>query len=488
MPELKTARRGGVLAAVTMVTAVTLSGLSAPAQAADQATPGARSIGDRLFAYLGNGGYEVESYDVSFDYQPGTTAMKSSVQIKATATQALSEFSLDSAAQKITSVSVDGQPAEFRLKDEKLIVTPKHALPKGQTFQVDIAYVADRTARPVSPADPNNPLHVDYWYNKDDGFALFGQPDRAHVFFPMNDHPRDKARVTFRITTPSDLQAVANGTLQSRTTHGDRATYVYSTRDPIATQVVQAAVGHFKELRQTGPHNLPLRSFVTPDLYDKAEPQLKLIPGQLEWVENKIGSRYPFETYGVLGVKGGYAAALETATLSTFSAEAGLTKPSEVPTMLHELVHQYFGNAVSEKNWDDMWLSEGHASYYTFLYKAEKGYSEGGTFEDDIKRTYEYDKETRPQSGPPGRLKNAMEVLGSTNAGGVLMLHGLHLKVGDAVFQKIEHTFFDRFRHKAATTQDYIDVANEVSGHDYTGYIKSWIYGAQTPEMPTRSN
>ncbi|MFK0292928.1 M1 family metallopeptidase [Streptomyces sp. NPDC090442] len=471
-----------------MVTAVTLSTLSVPAQAMDRATPGARSIGDRLFSYLGNGGYDIKSYDVSFDYRPGATQMKSSVRIKAEAAQSLSEFSLDSAGQAITSVSVGNEAAQFRLVGEKLIVTPKRALPKGRAFQIDIAYVADRTANPASPAEPESAPNVDYWYNKDDGFALFGQPDRAHVFFPMNDHPRDKARVTLRITTPRDLQAVANGTLQSSTTHGDRTTYVYSTRDPIATQVVQAAVGRFKELRQAGPHGLPVRSYVTPELYEKAKPQLELIPGQLEWVESKIGSRYPFEAYGVLGVKGGYASALETATLPTFSAEAGLAKPSGAPTMLHELVHQYFGNAVSVRNWDDMWLSEGHATYYTFLYKAEKGHSEGGTLDDDIKRAYDYDKDSRPESGPPGRLKHALDVLGSTNAGGAVMLHGLRLKVGDAAFQKIERTFFDRFRHRAATTQDYIDVVNAVSGHDYTGYIKNWIYGTQTPPMPTRSN
>lgn len=79
-------------------------------------------------------------------------------------------------------------------------------------------------------------------------------------------------------------------------------------------------------------------------------------------------------------------------------------------------------------------------------------------------------------------------MLGSTNAPGVVMLDGLRLKVGDATFQKIEHTFFERFRNKSASTRDYIDVANEVSGHDYTDYIRSWIYGDTTPPMPTSSN
>jgi aminopeptidase N len=370
----------GMAAALTVVTVSGCGMASAtsavrPAAYGSSPTAGAQSIGDRLFTYLGNGGYDVQSYDVHFDYVPDRTTMDSSVRIDAVAQQSLSSFSLDSAAQQIKSVSVDDQPADFHGAGEKLIITPHNVLADGKPFRVDIAYVADRSANPPSPVDPSNPLNFNAWYNTEDGFSLFGQPDRAHVFFPMNDYPSDKARVTFRITTPNDRQAVANGTLQSKTTDGDRTTYVYSTRDPISTQVVQAAVGRFTEIDQRGPNGLPLRSFVTDDLRDQAMPQIALLPSQVAWLERQLGSPYPFETYGVLGVKGGYGAALETATLPTFSAQAGLVKPpaDTAPTMLHELVHQYFGDSVAVKSWDDMWISEGHASYYTFLYSTEMG-------------------------------------------------------------------------------------------------------------------
>ncbi|MCB5909070.1 M1 family metallopeptidase [Streptomyces sp. SF28] len=484
---------------------MTVTGPGSAAAAEDTAKPGARGIGDRLFSYVGNGGYHVRSYDVAYDYRPDTTKMASSVRVDAVATQDLSEFSLDAAGMTFASVTVDGKAAAFRSKGEKLIITPAHVLPNGQTFRVEVAYTADRSAQPPSPATPSpatpdrtrstllspatppssdpQPSHhpLSGWWDSTDkgkGFAVLGQPDRAHLFFPMNDHPSDKARVTFRITVPKNLTAVANGTLRRTTTKGDRTTYIYGTRDPIPTEVVQVAVGHYKKITATGPGGLPLLSYVPAEKIDKARPYVDQIGKQIAWVQKKIGSAYPYETYGVLVPEGDYpGAALETATRPTMA----LGGPNDAPTMVHELVHQYFGNAVSLKSWDDMWISEGHASYYTLRYMDE---TKDTPLKESMDRTYEFDQEKRPVAGPPGRLKDPGEVLGATNAPGVLMLHGLNRQVGDATFQKIEKTFFERFRNKTASTQDYINVANEVSGRDFSAYIKSWIYGAKTPPYP----
>ncbi|MFF2925689.1 M1 family metallopeptidase [Streptomyces celluloflavus] len=423
----------------------------------------------------------MRSYDVGYDYRPGTTKMASSVRVDAMATQDLSEFSLDAAGMTFESVTVDGKAATFRSQGEKLIMTPAHALPSGQAFRVEVAYTADRSAAPPSPATPDQTRSISGWWDFTDkgkeGFALLGQPDRAHLFFPMNDHPSDKARVTFRITVPKNLTAVANGTLRRTTTKGDRTTYVYGTRDPIPTEVVQVAVGRYKKITETGPDGLPLRSYVPADQADKTRPYVDQIGKQIAWVQKMIGSAYPYETYGVLVPQGDYGAALETATLSTL----GLSNPDDVPTMVHELVHQYFGDAVSLKSWDDMWISEGHASYYRLRYQDEEKIT---PLKESMERAYEFDQENRSETGPPGRLKDPGDVLGSTNAPGVVMLYGLNRQVGDATFQKIEKTFFERFRHKTASTQDYINVANEVSGRDFSAYIKSWIYGAKTPPDP----
>ncbi|MGW2602085.1 M1 family aminopeptidase [Streptomyces klenkii] len=330
---------------------------------------GAESAGDRLFPSLGNGGYDAGSYDVQFDYRPSTPKVNATVTMRATAKQDLSRFSLGAAGQDIKSVSEQGARAEFSTSGEKLTITPKNPVRKGRTFTVRTDCRADRSR--------NLPGSFwEYWVPTKDGFALMGRPDRAHLFFPANDHPSDKARFTFRISTPKNLRAVANGFLISRRTAGDRTTYTFRTRHPIPTRVGQVAVGKYREVEQRGPHGLPIRSYVPADQYTQLKPVVSRTPAQVAWLEKEIGRPFPFEVYGMLAVKSPYnGVALETATRSTFSSSM-LNRPAEQaePVMAHELVHQYFGDAVSVRSWDDMWISEGHAHYYQIRYEVDRGF------------------------------------------------------------------------------------------------------------------
>ncbi|MFI5731201.1 M1 family metallopeptidase [Kribbella sp. NPDC051587] len=438
---------------------------------------------ERLLPGLGNTGYDVQSYAVAYDYYPGKTQMPASVDITARAEQTLSSFTLDAVARQVKSVTVNGLAADQQLDNakEKLTVRPRIPLLPGLPFQVRITFVADRSLEPRSPSFPEQD-NFDHWTDWNGGFELMGQPNRSHLFFPMNDLPSDKARVSFRVSVPKGYQAVANGTLRSERTKGARTTYVFGTRDPIPTHVAQLAVGHLTEFKGTGPHGLPLRSFIDSSKAKQAGPRMALVPGQLKWVEQAIGAPYPFETYGVLGVGGVTGYALESATLSMFNADYLTAPPSDGDgTMIHELVHQYFGNAVSVKSWDDMWLSEGHAAYYTGLYQDSKGQRK---LVDFMRDAWQFESGERPKYGPPGRVTDLNGILFGTNPGGAVTLYALRQKLGVQTFQTIEKTFFERYRNKAASTQDYIDVVNEVSGQELKSYVKAWIYGAKTPPFP----
>ncbi|WP_410618782.1 M1 family metallopeptidase [Amycolatopsis sp. cmx-8-4] len=473
------------VATLAVMSALTVLATTTPAVAAPAA--GALSLGDRLYPALGNGGYDATSYDVGYDYRPGVTTMTSSITMRARATQALSSFGLDSAGQQITGVTVNGRQAAFRTQEKKLIVTPDRPLTRGLPFTVRVDYVADRSKNPASPAvhlPPGTDWPIKAWVNTPDGFAFMGQPDRAHLFFPSNDHPSDKAVFTFRITTPVDTTAVANGTLVSRRTDGDRTTFVYRTAHPIPTDVTQVAVGRFHTIDQTGPHGLPIRSYITntgdPSPMDDAA---RRTPGQVTWLEQAIGRPFPFERYGVLAVDSDYnGVALENPTLSTFSRYSlADTDEHQSPVMVHEITHQYFGDTVSVHNWDDMWLSEGHAMYYTNRYDDARGFRK---MDDVMKDLCAADAETRSTEGPAAHLKSPAGVLFGTDAPGALTLYGLHNLVGPQTFRRIEQTFYDTFRGRSASTQDYVDVASKVSGKDLTDYFKSWLHGDTTPPMP----
>lgn len=466
--------------------------LPAPAATAAEApAPGARTLGDRLFPQLGNGGYDAQRYDLSLSYAEGTEQMPASLTMHATATQALSEFSLDSAGQQIHAVTVDGRPAKFRQEAEKLIVTPAGPIREHRAFAVRVDYTADRAQNPVPPGvdlppGTDYPLHA--WLDTPDGFAVMGQPDRAHLFFPCNDHPSDKAEFTVALTAPDDRTAVSAGRLVRRTEHDGDTTWVYRTAHPVPTDVLQLAVGRFRSVDQTGPRGLPVRSLVTEStlgdvaLTDGMARNARETPGQLAWLAGQLGRPFPFEQYGVLGLASGYdGVALETATVSTFGAGLSLPPEQESPTLVHEMTHQYFGDSVAVANWDDMWLSEGHARYYERRYAASRGYID---LDAELKSSYEQDQQHRNEAGPMGRLKTGLAVLFDTDVPGELMLTGLHTLVGDSTFRRIEQSFLDRYRDRSATTQDYIDTAGRVSGRDLTAYFDAWLYGATTPPMP----
>jgi aminopeptidase N len=477
-------RRTGRFTAATAVAAALVATTTAAA-GADEATTGAASLGDRLFPQLGNGGYDARAYDVGFDYRPGSMTMASTVTMTAVATQNLSGFSLDSAGQRLRTVRVNGRPARFRLTGEKLRITPERPLRRGLPFSVKVDYVADRGANPPSPAY-DLPEGLEWplkpWVNAPDGFALMGQPDRAHVFFPSNDHPSDKALFTFRVSTPKDLTAVANGALAAKTTANGRTTFVYRTDHPIPTDVVQVAVGHFTQVDQIGPAGLPLRGYAAAGRAGEVTPAIRRTPAQVAWAERTLGLGFPYSSYGQLAVDSGYdGVALETATLSTFSA-AGLALPDEreSPVQVHELIHQWFGDAVSPRTWDDMWLNEGHATYYQLRYAADRGLQ---TMDQAMKGIYQAAAQTR-SAGPPARLGNAVGVLFDTDAGGAITLYALRQQVGDRTFQQIERTFLTTYRDRSASTRDYIAVANRVSGRDLTGLFNAWLYDPEMPSMP----
>jgi len=448
------------------------------------APAGATSLNDRLFPYVGNTGYDAVNYELFYEYDPDTPVMRGRVVMAATALEELSTFSLDSAVASVAKVLVNGNAAEYRSGGEKLVVALGDSVPAGTAFTVETHFTADRSKTPLSPlASPHDAEGLQPWVTWDNGFALFGQPDRSHVFFPMNDHPSDKATVTTHVTTPDTLAVAANGTEIKRTKNQDgTATTTFTTRDPIATEVLQVAVGDLVRV-QDEADGVPLVSYIPAGSEKKFRDYLDLVPKHVKWMTEQVGPYY-YERYGILVLPRDYqGVALETATMSTYGDLAGSSVADTDDVMLHETAHQWFGDTVSPATWDDMWLSEGHASFYGMLYQLEQGHAD---LDNTFRRAYEYDLENRAITGPPTQLREARDVLGSTNAPGVALLYALRAQVGTETFQEIERTFLKNYAHKSATTADYVDTASRVTGQDLNHFFASWLASETTPEMPGR--
>src|SRR6478672_3692619 len=298
-----------------LVSAVALA-LAAPASAHafDRPSPGAAGVGDRLFPTLGNGGYDVQHYDLDLRYATDAPSqgIDGTVTIVARATQSLSRFNLDFAGDSVGGVTVDGLRAKWVRDGEDIVITPPFPLLKGLPFVVQVKHF---TAHPIPP-DPNNLLGAPFFITPD-GSATAGQPNGTHTFLPSNDHPRDKATYTIRFDVPAGEPAFANGVLISKSSSRGRTHYVYLMRQPMATELIQLAVGNYAAIDRGRHHGLPIRDVIAPSLPTMLADTLPLETDHIDWMENWVGS-YPFDIYGSFVVDSLLGFALWTESFSLY--------------------------------------------------------------------------------------------------------------------------------------------------------------------------
>jgi aminopeptidase N len=443
-------------------------------------TPGSAGIGDALFPTLGNGGYDVVHYDLDLRYEtsaPGQP-LDGVATILARATQSLSRFDLDFGGDSVGEVTVNGCHAAAARDGEELVISPTRPIRNGELFIVRVEHFV---ATPKVP-DPTVLLGAPFVLARD-GSAWVGQPNGAHVIFPSNDHPSDKASFSFRINVPEGTTAVASGLSLGHYTANGRTTWTYLQIEPMATELAQLAVGAQTVIERGVHHGVVFRDVVPTRQAAELEPKLAIELAHLDWLEERVGA-YPFKTYGSLSVDTALGFALESQTLSLYSSSF-FSRPetSYAPVMVHELAHQWFGDSVAPAKWADVWMNEGHATWYEFSFR----FQDPAVFTNFMKVVYRFGDQFRasygpvasPRSGEPTALFN-----NNVYFGGALALFALRQQVGEAKFQDIERAWVTHYQGRSASTADFIALASQVSGQDLTAFLNAWLYGTRTPAMP----
>jgi aminopeptidase N len=445
-----------------------VSSASGPAPAF---VPGAAGIGDPYFPTRGNGGYDVASYDLGLTYEPDTDRLSGSASVVATATADLSSFHLDLEHLVASSVTVDGAPARHRADGTELVITPAAGIPAGRAFTVRVEY-----AGVPKPVGDKLLGQGGFLTTKDGGFAL-GQPESASSWFPVNDHPSDKATFSVAVTVPDGLQAISNGVPGERLSDNGRTTWKWAESEPMASYLAFVVIGKYRVATSSHqgkpmviaiPESLPANG--------NAAKSLAATPRIVDYLETLFGP-YPFSSYGgVVLDDPRIRYALETQSrpvygVTFFDSEADLT------VVAHEIAHQWFGDSVSISRWKDMWLNEGFATYAEWLWTDREG---GPSVQASFDETYAGFDWSTPSSdpglkglfGPPVYQRGAM------------IVHALRRTIGDEDFFRLLTTWTAERRGRNASTEDFVAVAERVSGESLTAFAEVWIFGTTQPPKP----
>ncbi|MEY2432541.1 MAG: hypothetical protein QOC92_2266, partial [Acidimicrobiaceae bacterium] len=397
--------------------------------------------------------------------------------IRATATQTLSRFNLDLLGLKIQTLKVNGVDAPFARDGRELVITPATTIAAGEPFTITVLYVGSPEPRSTKAL----PIAVG-WIATGDGSYVLNEPEGASTWFPVNDHPSDKATYSFHITVPDGVTAVANGDLVTqRSTGNGQTTFNYDANSPMASYVVQVAVGDYRIVTADGPNGVKIRNVFASQLADQATVDFSRTPEMLQLFATDFGP-YPFDVYGALVVNELNGYALETQTLSLFDAGSVNGSVADDTVVAHELAHQWFGDSVTPASWKDIWLAEGFASYGEWLWRE---HADGTPVAISAQQTHDQLRQ-RPNSTLPGDpgVEHLFDV-GAVYQRAALAVQALRLTVGDDAFFTILRTYISRFAGRNATTADFIAIANEIAGRDLQDLFDAWLYREALPDLPS---
>ena len=383
----------------------------------------------------------------------------------------------------IDSISTGGARLAFVQQTSTVTVNLGRSYALGELVELDIYY------RGVP--DPSG-YYFDF--SSHEGSPLVTSdtaPYGARYWWPCKDHPSDKAdSVDMWVTVDSTFKVGSNGRLVAVINNGNGTkTYRWEERYPISTYLVSVAITNYAEFtnwfRYSPTDSMPVLNYVLPEHLSIAQSQLPRTVDMLSIYSNLFGL-YPFisEKYGHAEWGETGTSAMEYQTMTSIRGFITGWEAFDEEIVAHELAHQWFGDMITMASWPHVWLNEGFATYCTALYYGEKYGTASYTYSVYMASVVESAK------GAGGSVyirdtSNVNTLFGyfTVYAKGATVLHMLRHVLGDSVFFHSLRAYAQdpRFRFGVATTENFQQVCETVSGKDLGYFFSEWIYGEQYP-------
>jgi len=428
--------------------------------------------------------YDVRRYDLAVRLDPARHAIAGETTITVKALAPLDELWLDlDRRMKVATVTVDGRAASFRHLHGRLFVTLDPHWTGDERHAVRVAY----SGRPkVSPDPPW--LDGFVWTKSADGepwVAVSTEVDGADIWFPVKDHPSDEPDegVSVELTVPAGLVGLSNGREVGRRTNADGSTTSrWEVHYPINNYLVTVTAGPFVALTERyrgadGTLDVPMRFWALPEHGAEARAMWRQAPEILAAMAKRYGE-FPFLD-DKIGMVEAPLVGMEHQTLIAYGDDF-LDDPSGIDeTLVHELAHEWWGNAVSAADWDDFWIQEGFATYAEALYVEDRDGAAAGRAYLEAKRG-EIDN-LRPLVA--GRPRTAAEAYDNDiYVKGAWVLQSLRWAIGDDDFFTVVRRFAGPpYLYGVVTHDDLERLVAAVSGRDLGAFWRRYLQQAKPP-------
>lgn len=429
---------------------------------------------------------DTQSYEVSLDLTKGAEVFGSRSVVRFTATPESTTF-IDLIARDVREISLNGE----QLDPDEVFADSRIALSGLQAENVlvvdaDCEYTntGEGLHRFVDPVDGEVYL-----------YSQFEVPDSRRVF-AVFEQPDLKATFQFTVTAPASWKVVSNSPTPEPIVHDDDsvATWGFEPTPRISSYITALVAGPyestFSELTSASGRVIPLGVYGRKSLWQHLDADYifdKTREG-FAYYESKFGVPYPFAKYDQLFVPEFNAGAMENAGAVTFtetyvfrSKVTDAVKERRVVTILHELAHMWFGDLVTMKWWNDLWLNESFAEWASTIATAEATeWTEAWTTFNAMEKTWAYRQDQLPSTHPIVAEINDLEDVqvnfdGITYAKGGSVLKQLAAWVGIEEFFAGVSQYFQKHSWGNTELSDLLTELEATSGRDLSTWSKKWL-------------
>src|SRR5579859_4444133 len=394
-------------------------------------------------------------------------------------------LSFDSVGLTIQSVTVNKSPTKFETSSAKLLVSLPGTPKVGDKYEIEIRYEGkpNKGMYFILP-DKNYPKQpIEIWTQ--------GESEDTRYYLPTYDYPNDRLTTETILTVPASWITVANGKLisVSNAVKGMK-TWTWRESLPSSTYLITVVAGEFDEVKQSW-RGIPVTYYAPKGRGERLLPNYERTPAMMEVFSKKLGVDYPWEKYAQSMVDDFVAGGMENSSATT-NTSSSLKDPKLIPEfpgdedalISHELAHQWFGDLVTCKDWGNIWLNEGFATFFEMVWEEEHYPKDQADYE-RWRKMRDWLGHTSLYAKPMVRhdFDDSSEFDGNAYDKGGLVLYMLRQQIGEEAFYRGLRRYLEANRGKNVVTADLIKAIEEANQIDVQHFFDQWVYGAGAPKF-----